>query len=135
GRAVDGINAALREIFTGNGPLVFLSSPKAIEGGDATLAAVFDRAESTPIGDAAPPRIASWPYTNFGAPGRVAENRRLDDLDATFVRFENGVRLTVKPTKFRADQVLINVSIAGGALVFPKDRPVLSPGTYIAGGL
>lgn len=131
----DEVNASLRDVFTGSGPLVFLSSPAAIEGAEATLASVFDRAESAPVENAAPAQIAAWPYTTFGAPGRVVENRHLDDLDAYFVRFENGVRLTVKPTRYRADQILVNVSIAGGDLVFPKDRNVLNPGTYIAGGL
>ena len=128
GITLNDINKALSEIFTGNGPLVFLSSPKPIDGGEAALASLFDRVEAAPIETAAPPQVTAWPYTSFGAPGRVVENRHLDDLDTYFIRFENGVRLTVKPTKFRADQILINVDIAGGDLAFPKDHTVLNPG-------
>ncbi len=135
GLTVDQVNAALRNVFTGNGPFVFLSSPAPVEKGESALASVFDGVESAPIDNAAPPQIASWPYTSFGAPGRVTENRHIDDLDSTFVRFENGVRLTVKPTKFRTDQILVNVSIAGGDLAFPKDHNVLNPGAYLSGGL
>ena len=135
GVTLDDINGALHEIFSGNGPFVFLSSPTAVEGGQATLASVFDRAEADPIGKAAPPQVTAWPYTSFGPPGRVVENRRLNDLDTYFIRFENGVRLTVKPTKFRADQILISVDIAGGDLAFPRDHTVLLPGAYLSGGL
>ncbi len=106
GITVGDINTALRDIFTGNGPLVFLSSPTAIGGAEATLASVFDRAETAPIGQDAPPQVTAWPYTSFGPPGRVVANRHLEDLDTYFIRFENGVRLTVKPTNFRADQIL-----------------------------
>jgi len=135
GLTADDVNAALREVFTGNGPLLFLSSPKLVEGGETALVSVFDRAESAPLEKAVAPQVAMWPYTNFGAAGRVVESRHIDDLDATFIRFENGVRLTVKPTKFRADQILVDVSIAGGDLAFPKDRKVIDPGAYLAGGL
>ena len=135
GVTLDDVNGALRDVFTGNGPLVFLSSPTDVEGGETALASVFDRAESAPVEDTKPPQVAAWPYTSFGQPGRVAETRHIDDLDTYFVRFENGVRLTVKPTKFRANQILVSANIAGGDLAFPKDHTVLDPAAYLSGGL
>ena len=132
---VDQVNAALRGAFVGNGPLLFLSSTKPVQGGETTLASVFQRAESAPIDTAPPQELATWPYTSFGAAGKVAETRHVDDLDATFIRFENGVRLTVKPTKYRADQILVSVSIAGGDLAYPKDHTVINTNVFLAGGL
>jgi zinc protease len=40
------------------------------------------------------------------------------------VRFANGVRLTVKPTKLRADEVLVRVNVGHGRLDLPHDRPL-----------
>ncbi len=45
------------------------------------------------------------------------------DLDTSFIRFANGVRLTVKPTKFRNQQILVSVRIGKGRSEVPKDRP------------
>ena len=135
GLTADQVNAALRDVFVGNGPLLFLSSPKPVDGGEAMLASVFTRAESATVQNIAPPALVAWPYTSFGTPGQVAETRRIEDLDATLIRFANGVRLTVKPTKFRADQILVSVNLAGGDLAFPKDRKILNPGAYVSGGL
>ena len=135
GLTADAVTAALRGAFAGNGPLLFLSSPTAVEGGETMLASVFHRAESAPIENAAPPVTVSWPYTNFGTPGQVVESRHVDDLDAQFIRFSNGVRLTVKPTKFRADQILVSVSVAGGELALPRDRSIINTGAYLSGGL
>ncbi len=135
GLTAEQVNAALRTIFVGNGPLLFLSSPKPVEGGEAMLASVFNRAEAATMQDAVQPEMVAWPYTNFGTPGQVVETRRIEDLDATLIRFSNGVRLTVKPTKFRADQILVSVNLAGGDLAFPKDHTVLNPGAYVSGGL
>ena len=79
----------------------------------------------------------AWPYTNFGAPGAVVEQRDIPDLGTRFIRFANGVKLTVKPTNFRADEVLVGVQVAGGRLALPKDRvsAIWGAGTLLSGGL
>ncbi|HEY4265291.1 MAG TPA: insulinase family protein [Micropepsaceae bacterium] len=135
GLTIEQVNTALRGAFAGNGPLLFLSSPKPVEGGEAALASVWNKAESEKIENAPQLQLAVWPYTSFGVAGQVVETRHIDDLDATLIRFENGVRLTVKPTKYRADQILVSVDIAGGDLAFPKDRIVIDTGAYLSGGL
>jgi len=106
-----------------------------VEGGETALAQAFLEAERASIAQAAPPDIKAWPYTDFGVPGTVAQIRKIDDLDVTFIRFANGVRLTVKPTKFRADQISVSISLPGGELAFPKDRMVIDSGAFVGGGL
>jgi zinc protease len=132
------VNKTLPHVFGGQGPLVFMASPKAIDGGEATLAKAYADARSIAV--QAPTMVASatWPYSNFGPPGKVAEQKTLDDLGTTLVRFENGVRLTVKPTKFRDDQVLVRVRIGHGELDLPTDRPTAgwaAHGAFVEGGL
>src|SRR4030095_6828090 len=97
-------------------PLLFLSSTTPVEGGQAALTSVFNQAESAALADGTPPDLTPWPYTSFGRPGSVVETRKIEDLDVTFIRFANGVKLTVKPTKYRADQILVGVSLTGGGL-------------------
>jgi len=135
GLRAETVNAALKDVFVGSGPLLFLSSQTAVQGGQATLASVFHDAERATVANAAPPQVTPWPYTNFGTPGTVVDTRKIADLDVTFLRFANGVKLTVKPTKFRADQVIVSVSIAGGELAFPKDRQLIDAGAFLGGGL
>jgi zinc protease len=135
GLTAETVNAALKNAFGGSGPLLFLSSTTPVEGGETALASVFREAEGATLADGTPANLAPWPYTTFGTPGTVSETRKIDDLGITFIRFANGVKLTVKPTKFRADQILVNVSLAGGELAMPKDRQVLNVGSYLGGGL
>ena len=121
--AIQGLTAAevdrvLAEEFSGQGPLVFLSTPKPVEGGEAAVMAAFTQAEATTLAAGAAQAQKPWPYTSFGTPGTVAEMRDAVDLDTTFVRYVNGVRLTVKPTKFRDQQILVSVRTS-----LPKDRP------------
>ena len=52
----------------------------------------------------------------------VADRQDVTDLDTVFVRFANGVRLTIKPTKFRDQQILVSARIGEGDLDLPSNR-------------
>ena len=87
---------------------------------------------------AAADSIKPWPYTDFGRPGAVVSQKTVDDLGATFVMFANGVRATVKPTKFRGGQILVSVRFGDGWMGLPKDRksPTWALGSaFTIGGL
>lgn len=137
GLTAETVSAALKTAFRGSGPLVFMATPRPVEGGEKTLLAAFQASQKTPV--AAPPAASAvtWPYESFGPPGQVAERREVADLGATFVRFANGVRLTVKPTKFRDDEVLVRVNVGDGLMDLSPERqsPAWAGSAYIEGGL
>jgi zinc protease len=129
------VNPMLRGVFDGAGPLVMLSSPVPVEGGDATVEAEYKKAHAIPV---SPPQVeatVAWPYTDFGKPGTVAEQKEIDGLGVTAVRFNNGVRLTIKPTKFRDDEILVGVNAGNGYLDLAKDSPVWLLNAFLSGGL
>ena len=132
------VNAALRKWMRGHGPLVFLSSPVPVKGGSPALSAALAAAEAAPLTAAASETGIAWPYTTFGTPGQVVERKTVSDLDTTFVRFANGVRLTIKPTKFAAGQVSLIARIGDGRLGLPPDRDIpawASGDVFLSGGL
>jgi len=51
---------------------------------------------------------------NKPAPGRILEEKALSDVGATDLRLSNGIRVLLKPTKFKNDQVLFNGYSKGG---------------------
>lgn len=132
------VMAALRTALEGDGPLVFVSSPTPIEGGTEAVMATLAEAQGVSVAAGAQAETQGWPYTNFGPAGQIAERGLIEDVGATTVRFANGVRLTVKPTDFREDQVLVSVDFAGGRLSQANDRVLPSwaaPSALIEGGL
>jgi len=133
----EAVSAALKRAFEGSGPLVFVATPTAIDGGEKTVAAAYETSRQVAVTAPEAPRQMAWPYESFGAPGKIAEQTEVADLDTVFVRFENGVRLTVKPTKFRDDQVLVKVRIGDGLLGQPADRQSMywAGSAVIEGGL
>ncbi|MDR3473253.1 MAG: pitrilysin family protein, partial [Devosia sp.] len=93
------ISEALKSVFGGSGPLTLVATTQPVEGGQAAVAQAFAQIDAQPVAPPAAQAALSWPYNSLGAPGQVAERREIGDLGVTFVRFANGVRLTIKPTK------------------------------------
>jgi zinc protease len=137
GLKADAASQALRRAFAGQGPLLFMTSPKPVQGGETQLLAEYASAEKLAVAAPVAPRETAWPYASFGEPGKVVETREVADLNTVFVRFENGVRLTVKPTKFRNDEVLVRVNVGDGLQDLPRDRQSLAwfGNAFIEGGL
>ncbi|MFN3584315.1 M16 family metallopeptidase [Phenylobacterium sp.] len=131
------VSTALKTVFQGQGPLVFMATPRPVDGGEKTLLATFEASRARPVSPPEAASAVSWPYESFGPAGKVAERREIADLGTTFVRFENGVRLTVKPTRFRDDEVLVRVNVGDGLLDLPSDRqsPAWLANAWIEGGL
>lgn len=131
------VSAAARRLFAGSGPLLFMSSPEPIEGGPQALETAYRADQAEPV--LAPTVLAdkTWPYTHFGEPGKVVERRDLPEFGAVMVRFANGVRLTVKPTPFRRDEVDVQVRFGDGRLDLPKSRPtpIWASNAFVEGGL
>jgi zinc protease len=131
------VSAALKAAFEGDGPLLFMTSPTPIQGGESALLAELETARKVEVAEPSAPTQLEWPYASFGAPGKAVEQREVGDLDTVFVRFENGVRLTVKPTRFRDDEVMVRVNVGDGLLDLPRDQQsaAWASGAYIEGGL
>jgi zinc protease len=80
------------------------------------------KASTAPVTAYAVEAVKAWPYANFGPAGKIVERREIEDLGITFVRFENGVRLSVKPFTAQKDQITVQVRLGLGRLGMPRDR-------------
>jgi zinc protease len=116
--------AAFREMWSGSAPLIHVSAREAIS--PPVLAAAF--AESGKIEVTAPTENAAvaFGYAKFGDPGKVVEDRRIDDLGIRTVRFANNVRLNIKRTDFEKGKIAFSARLAGGSVALPREQPGLA---------
>lgn len=134
------VNAAIRDAFTGEGPLIFASSSQPLEGGDAALREAFDSANAAPIDALKSAGTIVWPYSSFGPASSVVARQTTDDLGVTVVRFANGNTLTIKPTTFAKDEILIDAEFGHGRSGLPAGLEraywmVTGPGqSFLQGG-
>ena len=70
------VNQAARALFAGE-PVLYATSPAAIEGGENAILAAYRAAHAAPLAAAAARQVQPWPYTSFGTPGTVAERHEL----------------------------------------------------------
>lgn len=135
------VTAAFRDAFSGSGPFVLVSGGKEPIGGTKAIVEALN-AEPPADTETVPPSpqvaSAAWPYASFGADGTVVTNEEVRDLGVTLATFANGVRATIKPTRFRNGQVLVAVSFGHGRMGLPKEHTVpvwVLPATFPLGGL
>lgn len=141
--AVEGItpervDEAVKGVFEGQGPLALVVTPEAIEGGEAAVTALLEASQATPVTARAAQAALDWPYAEFGAAAQPTARREIAEIGATVVTFANGATLTVKPTTFRDQQILVSLRSGLGELGLPTDRPSpqsLAPLVFTAGGL
>lgn len=132
------VNDSLKTVFRGEGPLVLFITPVEVEGGEAAVTAALEASREVPVAAPAVQAELQWPYSEFGAAGTVTDRREIAEVGATVVTFANGVRLTVKPTDFRDEQILVSVRTGIGERGLPSDRTTplaLGGGVFSQGGL
>jgi zinc protease len=105
---------------------------------DAALAAAFTAAFTAPV--------AAWTDAAAGraliddppAAGKVTGRRQVPEVGVTVLTLSNGMEVWIKPTDFKADQVVFNAYAYGGASLVPEaDYPdaALLPALIEMGGL
>ena len=132
------VDAAVKTVFEGQGPLALVVTPEAIEGGEAGVTAALQASRAVPVTARAAQAELQWPYADFGAAAAPVNRAEVAAVGATVVNFANGVRLTVKPTTFKDEQILISVRTGIGEEGLPTDRftsQMLAPMIFTQGGL
>ncbi|WP_188237195.1 M16 family metallopeptidase [Sphingopyxis sp. LK2115] len=132
------VTAAFRKRMAGlSAPLVRVTAKAPIAGGaDAILASLQS---SMQVAVAPPAEVAStaFAYDDFGAPGAIVADDRIEDLGIRRVRFANNVMLNIKTTDFQKDRVLLSLRVDGGTLLATRDDPtrVALANSFMLGGL
>ncbi|MDO9077613.1 MAG: pitrilysin family protein, partial [Brevundimonas sp.] len=132
------VNSVLPPVFEGQGPVILVITPVEIEGGAEGVTAALEASRQVPVTAPAAQAQLDWPYADFGTATAPTNRTELAAIGTTVVTFPNGVRLTVKPTAFRDEQILVSVRTGLGELSLPTDRSTpLAFGGFVfqAGGL
>lgn len=132
------VDAAVKTVFEGQGPLALVVTPEAIDGGEAGVTAALQASRAVPVTARAAQAELQWPYAEFGAVAAPVDRTEVAAVGATVVSFANGVRLTVKPTTFKDEQILVSVRTGIGEEGLPTDRftsQMLAPMVFTQGGL
>ena len=138
---LDEINKLAREWFPDRNRLVVVRAPEkaGLAVPDETkLAAVMKAASTKELKPYVDSLTAAALLESIPAPGSIAKTIAKEAIGITEWELSNGVRVVLKPTTFKADEVLFRASSPGGtSLAGDKDYIPASTATQVisAGGL
>ena len=135
---VEMVHKAFVEQWKGTEPLIHMSNNVEIDDAEEKILAAYKA--STTVDVAAPEETgaAEFGYTDWGTPGEVVMDERIEDLDIRTIKFANNVRLNVKKTDFEEGVVRVSLRVGGGELEMvdaPDGLSILAGNYYTAGGL
>ena len=129
---------ALKEGWATEDIRIFAAGNLTLEDGAEKLKQAWTASRAVKVAAPAEEGEATFAYTNFGEPGKIAQTSKVADLGITQVKFANGVRLNLKATDFRKDVIELAANFGDGRMTMPKDKPGLLMFTrmmFDAGGL
>jgi len=86
----------------------------------------YHNSMQTAVSKPAEKKLAVFPYLpEPEKEGRITQTKKIPDLEIIQVDFKNGVRLNLKKTDFKANQVLINLAFGRGKSSEPLNKPGL----------
>ena len=85
------------------------------------LQAVIAQAAATPVAPYEEKKLAASLLAEKPAPGKITAQKTVEAIGVTELTFANGVRVVLKPTTFKNDQVLFSAFRPGGQSVFGND--------------
>ncbi|MEZ5710728.1 MAG: insulinase family protein [Blastomonas sp.] len=129
---------ALREDMASlDEPLIYASSKEGLAGGSDALLATWTQSRNVTVAPPEEKGAAQFAYSDFGSPGEIVADSRIEDLDIRTVRFANNVRLNIKRTDFEKDRVRMSLRIDGGDLLSTREDPEATSlmNIFVRGGL
>lgn len=126
------VNAVARRALGRTDRTVLVSGPeRGAVLTQARLAAVVDSVSRARVAAYADTTSQAPLLARKPAPGRIVEEKRDTAVGVTEWRLSNGVRVVMKPTDFRADEIILSGRSPGGTSVLP-DTAYLSGVTAAA---
>ena len=125
------IHDALRRAWAADHTLVSVSGSVDLAGAGPspteTIGRVFAASRAAPVSAPVQAEAVNFPYLPAPpGPGEVVQRIDHADLGVVQVAFANGLRLSLKPTDFKDNEVLVSLDIESGRAAEPADKPGLT---------
>jgi len=118
-------HAALKDFWKDDGMHLILTTKEAPESAKNELVSLYKESHAKPVEATEANKAVPFGYTEFGKPGTVVSEKKVEDLGITQLVFSNNVRVNLKKTDFDKDKIQLLARIGSGQLSQPKDKPGL----------
>ncbi len=128
---LDRVNAAFRDVWSPAHRLVMVTGNVDLATGETPpeqqVLAAYGQSRLAVVTPIAEPQPVRFPYLpDPSSKGRIASRISHPNLGITQIDFANGVRLNLKQTDFKKNEVLVNIAFGTGRAGEPQSLPGLS---------
>lgn len=118
---VEQVNRYIRDIIRDNNIVIGLTGPEK-EGlkypSEEELLQTFKKAEELPI-EPYQETVSNEPLIpNLPSPGKIKETKEDPLFEATILKLSNGIKVVLKHTDFKKDQIIMTATSPGGSTLF-----------------
>jgi zinc protease len=118
------INSLAKNWITDENQVTVIMAPEK-EGlvlpGESEILAIINEAENEPVDPYEDKDVASTFIETLPAPGKIISEKSLESVDATEITLSNGMRVVLKPTTYKNDEIIIRAYSMGGKSVYPLE--------------
>ena len=127
----DTLLAALKKVWSPDHRLVLVTGNADLQQGKlpptGRILSAFKKSQATAVDKPVDRQAAVFPYLSGPkTPGAIKSKEEINDLGIIRITFENGVRLNIKKTDYKADQVLAALVFGSGRSAEPQSLPGLA---------
>lgn len=124
---LDDVNQKVNQWITDDNMVVFITAPEKEKDNVPSkekIEKIFQKVKSSKL-EAYVDNVSTEPLVaNAPAPGKISETKVNNKLNVTEWNLANGVKVIVKPTEFKEDEILLSAYSPGGySLVEDQDVP------------
>ena len=123
---------ALKEFWNTPDLTLVLTTTKEEADTKDSLLSLFQESQSQEVTAPVQTETALFAYTEFGEPGTILSESRIEDMDVTQLVLSNQVRVNLKRTEFEKNSINLVALMGSGSLTMPQDKPGLG---QLAGAL
>jgi len=110
----EAVNARAKTLFSGDGPLLSHTAEDLRGFDKAAMVETFNTVRTRPVEAPAASVKKDWPYTDFGQASALVSETQLTDIGVTQLAYANGVRVNIKPTDFKDNEIQVTVRLGKG---------------------
>ena len=123
---------AFQEFWNTPDLTLVLTTAEEKEDTQKKLLALYEDSKSEPVEALIEETKVEFAYSDFGTPGTILSEKRIEELDITQLVLSNQVRVNYKRTEFAKNSISLLARFGSGQQTLPKDKPGLS---QLAGAL
>jgi len=112
------INQLVKTWITSKNVFTLITAPDRVDlelPRDGDLQKMSEAAYSQTVTPTAPHRIPAALLEKKPDPGKVVSTANVDGLNATTYTLSNGIKVTIKPTEFKSDEIILTAVKKGGS--------------------